>query len=301
MVDLSAQMLIFVTVIEQGSISAAARVMGQTPSAVSKQIAFLEDHVHHRLLHRTPKGVSATDEGHAFLEKCKELSRAYQDAESFIANFDGKPRGTLKVVSSVAFGKSQIIPILPQFLKMNPSLRVALELTDRKVDIEQEDFDVAIQFAEQSLGSNLIVRKIMENERVFCAAPAYLEQHGWPGSFEDLVAHNCLLTSGRDARNAWVVRENGQKVTLDVSGNFQGNSADVVYRATLAGLGIARLSTYLVAGALERAELVRIFPDYAQEHADIAVVFADKRNLAAKVRVFVDFLAEHFRKHVAAA
>jgi len=86
-----------------------------------------------------------------------------------------------------------------------------------------------------------------------------------------------------------------------VSGNFQGNSADVVYRATLAGLGIARLSSYLVAGALERGELVRIFPGYAQEHADIAVVFADKRNLAAKVRVFVDFLAEHFRKHSAAA
>ncbi len=301
MVDLSAQMLIFVTVIEQGSISAAARVMGQTPSAVSKQIAFLENHVHHRLLHRTPRGVSATDEGQAFLEKCKELSRAYRDAETFISNFDGKPRGTLKVVSSVAFGKSQIIPILPRFLKTHPDMRMSLELTDRMVDIEQDDFDVAIQFAEQSLGSNLIVRKIMENERIFCAAPAYLEQHGWPDRFQDLMSHNCLLTTGRDARNAWVVQDAGFDLTLDVSGNFQGNSADVVYRATLAGLGIARLSSYLVAGALERGELVRIFPGYAQEHADIAVVFADKRNLAAKVRVFVDFLAEHFRKHSAAA
>ena len=147
--DISAQMLIFATVVEQGSISAAARSMGQTPSAVSKQIGLLEDQVHYRLLNRTRTGVSPTQEGQEFYEKCKAMADKFKEAEAMIHNLDGIPRGTLKIASTVAFGKSQLIPALPQFMEENPEVQVSLDLTDREIDLQSEGFDVAICFAEQ--------------------------------------------------------------------------------------------------------------------------------------------------------
>ena len=139
--DISAQMLTFATVVERGSISAAARTIGQTPSAVSKQIGLLEDQVHYRLLNRTRTGVTPTQEGQEFYEKCKAMAEKYKEAEALILNLDGTPRGMLKIASSVAFGKSQLIPVLPKFLEDHPEVQVSLELTDRVVDLQSEGFD----------------------------------------------------------------------------------------------------------------------------------------------------------------
>lgn len=126
--DISAQMLIFATVVEQGSISAAARSMGQTPSAVSKQIGLLEDQVHYRLLNRTRTGVSPTQEGQDFYEKCRAMADKFKEAEALIQNMDGIPRGKLKIACTVAFGKSQLIPALPKFMEENPEVQVSLDL-----------------------------------------------------------------------------------------------------------------------------------------------------------------------------
>ena len=170
--DISAQMLIFATVVEQGSISAAARSMGQTPSAVSKQIGLLEDHAHYRLLNRTRTGVSPTQEGREFYQKCKAMADKFKEAEALISHLDGIPRGTLKVASTVAFGKSQLIPSLPKFMDENPEVEVSLNLTDREVDLQSEGFDVAICFSDQRKDPEIVVRRIMRSRRVLCAAPA---------------------------------------------------------------------------------------------------------------------------------
>ncbi|MGB7318162.1 MAG: LysR family transcriptional regulator, partial [Planktotalea sp.] len=156
--DISAQMLIFANVVEMGSISAAARKMEQTPSAVSKQIALLEDHVHYRLLNRTRTGVSTTQEGQEFYEKCKVLAASYRDAEALILNLDGTPRGNLRLASSVAFGKSQLIPALPHFMSQYPEVRVSLELTDRDINLQSEGFDATICFAEQHKDPDIVLR-----------------------------------------------------------------------------------------------------------------------------------------------
>lgn len=288
--DISSQMLTFVKVVEMGSISAVSRAEGQTPSAVSKQIGLLEDHVGHRLLHRTRRGVSPTDEGREFFGKCKALAEKFHEAEAHISGLDDHPRGRLKIASSVAFGKSQLIPLLPEFLEIYPELTMSLELTDRQVDLEEEDIDAAIRFAEQLKNPNVVARKIMKNERILCAAPAYLGQHGIPTTFADLANHNCLRTSKIGGRNEWRSIQDSVEQSIDASGNFEGNSADAVYRAALSGLGIARLSSYLVIDKIKAGELVRVLPDYTQKNADIAVIFAERRNLAPKIRVFVDFL-----------
>lgn len=280
-----------------GSFSAASRASGQTPSAVSKQISHLEDHVGRRLLHRTRTGVVLSDDGAEFFEKCRALVDTYEDAINHIADFDPEPHGLLRIAASVAFGKFQLIAALPDFLAQYPKITVLIELSDRHVDIEEEQFDVAISFAEQLTNPNMIARKIMRNERVLCASPDFIARNGMPKSFQNLEGFNCLRTSNIVGRNAWKAEMDGKSYTVDASGNFVGNSADAVYKAALAGLGIARLSTYIVEDQFKNGGLVRLFPNYTQKHADVAVIFADKRNLAPKIRVFVEFMAARYKTH----
>lgn len=292
--DISAQMLIFATVVEKGSISAAARSMGQTPSAVSKQIALLEGHVHYRLLNRTRTGVIPTQEGEEFYDKCKAMAEKFREAEALILNLDGTPRGKLRIASTVAFGKSQLIPRLPDFLSENPEVQVSLDLTDRAVDLQGEGFDAAICFAEQHKNPDIIVRRIVQSRRVLCAAPAYIARHGMPSSFADLAHHNCLRVSGNSGRNSWTGTESFGVEHFEAQGNFEGNSTDVIFRVALAGLGIARMPFYMAERKFQSGELVHVMPQYAPPSTDIVVMFADRRNLAPKTRAFIDFLVHQF-------
>ena len=293
--DISAQMLIFANVVEKGSISAAARSMGQTPSAVSKQIGLLEDQVHYRLLNRTRTGVSPTQEGQDFYEKCKAMAEKFKEAEAMIHNLDGIPRGKLKVASTVAFGKSQLIPALPEFMDQNPEVQIALDLTDREIDLQSEGFDAAICFAEQHKNPDIVVRRIMQSRRVLCAAPKYLERSGTPTNFNELAHHNCLSIAGNSRRNHWNHGHSINDDAFEAQGSFEGNSTDVVYRAALAGIGIARLPCYMANQKFLSGELVHVMPEYAPPSTDIVVMFPERRNLAPKTRAFVVFLVRRFR------
>ncbi|MEP4258011.1 MAG: LysR family transcriptional regulator [Rhizobiaceae bacterium] len=294
--DFSAQMLIFANVVEHGSISAAARSMGQTPSAVSKQIGLLEDQVHYRLLNRTRIGVSPTQEGQDFYEKCRAMADKFKEAEALILNLDGTPRGKLKIACTVAFGKSQLIPALPVFMKKFPEVEVSLDLTDRSIDLQSEGFDAAICFDAQDKNPNAVVRRIMQSKRVLCAAPSYLERNGTPADFAALANYNCLSIAGNRKRNYWNGGEDNQEQSVEAQGNFEGNSTDVIFHAALAGLGIARLPSYMVNQKFRSGELIHVLPTYSPPSTDIVVLFAERRNLAPKIRVFVDYLVATFRE-----
>ncbi len=293
--DISGQMLIFATVVEQGSISAAARSIGQTPSAVSKQIGLLENRVHYRLLNRTRAGVSPTQEGHEFYEKCKAMAEKFKEAEAMMRNLDGIPRGELKIASTVAFGKSQLIPALPAFMEENPEVQVSLDLTDREIDLRSEEFDAAICFAEQRKNPDAVVRRLMQSRRVLCASPEYLERSGVPTNFAELAQHNCLRVAGKSNRNAWNSVESMTGDRFEATGSFKGNSTDVVFRAALAGIGIARLPCYMANRKFQSGELVHVMPEYAPPSTDIVVMFGDRRNLAPKTRALVDYMVRWFR------
>lgn len=294
--EIPSQMLLFAAVVERGSISAAAREVGQTPSAVSKQMALLEDQVRYRLLNRTRTGVLPTEEGQEFYEKCKAMAEKFSEAEALILNLDGTPRGTLKVASTVAFGKTQLIPALPRFMEQYPEVHVSLDLTDREIDLQTEGYDAAIGFAEMRRRPDIMIRRIMHSRRVFCASPAYIEKWGMPKSFADLAEHNCLRLAGGANRNSWRNEKPDSEDKFVAGGNFEGNSTDVVFRAALAGIGIARLPCYMTSHKFQSGELVQIMPEYDPSSTDIAVMFAEKRNLAPKTRVFIDFLVEQFRQ-----
>jgi DNA-binding transcriptional LysR family regulator len=291
--DISNLMILFVRTVEQGSFSAAARALSLSPSAVSRQIAALEDHLGVRLLNRSSRRVTLTEEGRTFHERCLRIVAEIDDVQAQMAHMAQHVQGTLRVTATVAFAKAHLLPLFPEFLKLYPELALHLELTDRLVDLAEEGVDVAIRFTEQVEDESLVARRLVHNRRVVVAAPSYLALHGTPRVPEDLLSHNCLRMYSVSSFNDWeFANEDGTRV-LEVQGNFEANSADAVYHAALAGLGVARLSLYLVHADLEAGRLVRLLPAYTHEKADILAVYPHRRNLSPKVRAFVDFLAEH--------
>jgi len=293
-VDLATQMMIFARTVQEGGFSAAARALDLTPSAVSKQISRLEDRLGVRLLNRTTRHISLTEEGRAFHERCVRLTAEIAEAEEWVAALQGHVQGTLRVASTVAFAKHLVLPLIPEFLRRYPELRVSLEVTDRTVDLVEEGVDVAIRFTEQLTDPSLVARRLAVNRRVICAAPSYLEAHGVPRTPEDLLKHNCLSLYTVSAFQDWEFDGPDGSRVLHVKGNFETNSADALYHAALAGLGVARLATYLVGQDLKAGRLTRLLPEYVHEKASILAVYPHRRHLSVKVRAFVDFLVEKF-------
>ena len=291
--DLPSLIVLFARVVDAGSFSEASRELKQSPSAVSKQIAHLEDRVGVRLLVRSKHGVTLTDDGQTFYERCAEIRRSIAAAEELIVSFGDHPKGVLRVSTTVAFGRAQIIPTLPAFMAEHPDVQVAFDLTDSKLDHGQDLIDVAIQFTEQIEDQSLVARKIAHNRRVLCASPDYLARAGTPQNPEDLRAHNCLQLSTVSRFNEWHFKgfEDGG---LLLSGNFEANSADALYQATLSGLGVARLSTYLVGKDLREGRLIRVLPEYEDNGSDIYAAYSARRNMPPKVRAFIDHLIAEF-------
>jgi len=239
-----------------------------------------------RLLNRTGKGISMTGEGERFYESCKTVAREVNAARTMLTTMTDHPSGRLSIVSTTAFGKSQVLPILTRFTDLYPEVTISLRLTDQVVDISHDTADIAIRFSEQILDQSAMSRKLAENKRVLVASPEYVEKMGNPTSIPDLKRHNCLRLSTIPEWNDWIPE--------DTSNMFDCNSADAIYHAARSGLGIARLSTYLVHADLNSGELTRVLPDYQQTESQIVLIFADKRNLSPKLRAFIDFMVDAF-------
>lgn len=286
-------MMLFARVVEAGSFSAASRELDQSPSAVSKQIAHLENRVGVRLLVRSKAGVALTEDGEAFFERCAEIRRQIDAAEELVMSFGDHPKGQLRIVVTTAFGKAQLLPVLPEFLEQNPDVAVDIEFTDRRIDFAASQTDVAIQFTEQIEDQSLVARKLAHNRRVICAAPDYIARHGMPLSPEELLGHNCLELSTVSRFNDWAF-EGFEGSRLMLKSSFRANSADALYYAVLAGVGVSRLSTYLVSADLRSGRLIRVMPEYEDNGSDLYAVYSARRNLAPKVRVFIDHLVAQF-------
>ncbi|MEM7634797.1 MAG: LysR family transcriptional regulator [Pseudomonadota bacterium] len=292
--DIASQMILFADVVDHGSLSATARDLGQTPSAVSKQISALEDRLGVRLLNRSTRQLSLTQEGHSFYQRCASISSQVREARELVEAMGGQPQGTLRIASTVAFAKAQLLPLLPEFLDAYPDLTVNLELTDRSIDLINSDYDVAIRFSAQIESSSVIARKLAAYKRVVCASPEYVARNGVPASLEDFSNHNCLRVSTVNNWNDWEFLMDGKDMVLTAQGNFEANSADAVYYATKAGLGISHLSTYMVAGDLRAGSLLQLFPEHKGEASGIYAVYASKHHLAPKIRVFIDYFSGKF-------
>jgi DNA-binding transcriptional LysR family regulator len=292
--DKATEMMIFCRSVEQGSFSAAARLLDLTPSAVSKQITRLEDRLGVRLLNRTTRRLRLTEEGQAFYERSKTILNDIEDIEQSIAATQQTPRGTLRISASVAFGRSQLVPLLPKFMQQNPHISIDLELTDRTVNLLEEGIDVSIRIGRLD-DSSYIARKIADNRRLICAAPSYLARYGVPQTPDDLLNHNCIRSNDPGSHlNDWEFETPEGTRVIHVSGNFAANLSDILYKAGLAGIGLVRLSTFLIGADIEAGRLVPVMPDYVDDSRSIYAIYPHRRHLSPKVRAFIDFLVSEY-------
>jgi len=292
--DKATQMEVFVRVSDAGGFSAAARTLKLTPSAVSKLIGRLEDRLGVRLFHRTTRSLSLTEEGRAFYDRCVAILSEIEQAESAITELHDQVTGTLRVTATVAFTRVHILPLMPEFLARYPDLRVELELGDRPVDLVEDGFDVGLRLQEQMTDESLVARRLAVNRRVICATPEYFRKFDIPTDPKDLLNHNCLVHSSIGAFNDWEFELADGNWHLKPQGNFEANSAYALYEAVLAGIGIARLATFLVQPDLQSGRLQSVLTEYDHVGSSILIVYPHRRHLSTKVRTFVDFLVEKF-------
>lgn len=292
--DKYTEMLVFSKAADLGSFSAAARELDLTPSAVSKLITRLEDRLGARLFQRTTRKLSLTAEGHAFHDRCGAILNEIQQAEDAVMALHDRVSGTLRVTTISAFARIQMIKLMPEFMTQYPELRVELELSEREVDLVGEGVDVAIVLSDGLTDESLVARRLAVNKRIICASQAYLDRHGTPGTPEDLLQHNCLTHSSIQHFNDWEFTTADGVRSLRVKGNFHTNSASALHEAVKAGLGIARLASYVVQPSLKNGLVVPLLQEHAVDNSSIQLVYPHRRHLSNKVRVFTDFMVEKF-------
>ncbi|MCV0395329.1 MAG: LysR family transcriptional regulator [Rhizobiaceae bacterium] len=280
---------IFARVVQTGSLSGAGRELGLSPAVVSKRLRKLEERLGTRLLQRTTRQIALTEAGHGFYERVVAILASVEEAETFVTRRSTQPRGTLKISAPTSFGRMHVAPHLAPFMRRNPDLTIHLVLTDEFVDIVADGYDLAIRIAELT-DSSLVARRLAPVERYLVAAPSYIAERGLPRAIGDLANHVCL-----PAHNGEPWRLFGAKgqIIIRPEGPLQTNSSEVLREAVLSGLGIALRSTWDIGPELGEGRLMRVLPEISASH-NVAVhaVYPTRRFLPAKVRLFIDFLAE---------
>jgi DNA-binding transcriptional LysR family regulator len=288
-----AGMEIFARVVEARSFSGAARRLNVSTSDVSKCVTRMERALGVRLLNRTTRSISVTEIGQAFYARCAHIVAAAEEAEAMTAGMQSTPRGTLKVNVPVSLGVLHIVPALDGLLAACPDLHIDMTLSDREVHIAEEGYDVAVLITAQPRVT-LVARKLAPIRQALCAAPAYLRRHGTPASLADLAHHECIVFSRLGPERTWHFDGPEGKASTEVSGSLRLDNENAVRQAALAGLGIALLPTYIVGPDLQQNRLHVVLPEYRAPETTLFATYLPNRYLAAKARVFVDYLVARF-------
>lgn len=293
------EMATFVQVVEARGFSAAARELGLSPSAVSKQVRVLEERLGVRLLQRTTRRLALTEPGRRFLERARAILAEVRELRADVAGLQREPRGTLRIAAPPDFGRLQLGRLLAAFAARHPDLGIELELSGRAVDVVEEGFDVAIRIAALR-DSSLVARRLAPCRRVLCASPDYLRRRGEPRRPADLERHECIDYAYQAAPGGWRFRVTGRRGgrgrsrTVFPSGRLRLNDGAAMREFVLAGLGIALLPTYIVGDDLREGTLRTVLDEVLDGDIEVMAVYPHRRQLAAKVRLFVDFLAQRF-------
>lgn len=293
--DRYGEMEAFLQVVDQGGFTEASKALGLSPSAVSKLISRLEDRLGARLLQRTTRRVSLTAEGRVYADQVREILADIDAVEASVGGAEAEPRGRLRINVAHGFGMAQIVPLIPDFLARYPKVDVQITFADHVVDLVAEGEDMGIRLGELH-DDALIARKLGEHHRIICAAPGYLQKHGTPRTPDDLDKHNCLLFDGPEGLNEWPFRRSdGSIERRPMQGSFRSNNGDAVLRLLLDGVGLCYAADFGIKPYIENGRLVPVLADHtAQVMRPVHVVYPARKHLAAKVRVFADYLIERF-------
>lgn len=287
-------MQMFVRVVETGSFSKAAREFATTQPTVTKQIAAAEAHLKVRLLNRNTRGVSLTESGALYYEKCKIIVREVEEADNIARLRQSQAEGILRISTSVAFGRRVVVPLALEFMAKHPHVQLDLSFEDRYVDLIAQGIDVAIRMgklADSSLGA----RFLGMNPWVMVASPKYLKKYGTPKRAQDLSAHNALMYSSVQGDDVWrLTSSKGEAVTVPVTGRVRSNNLSAVLAAARADLGIAALPCYVAAESLAKGNVMEVLRLYKLPEQEIHAVFPSPKLVPKKVSAFVAFMQGRF-------
>jgi LysR family transcriptional regulator for bpeEF and oprC len=287
---------IFVKVGERRSFVRAAAELGMGQSGVSNAIARLEDELGVQLLARTTRSVNLTEDGAAFLQRCRQILADLDEAQQVLSQARLQPTGRLRIDLPTSFGRLKIVPLLGAFRVAYPALRLAITMTDRYIDLVEDAVDVTIRIGPLR-DSSLIARRLTQTQFRTVGAPAYFARHGRPRKPEDLVHHNCLAFTMRDtgAVRDWRFRRDGAEFTVTPQGDMSFNDGGALSFAVRAGYGLAQIQDYYADSAIAAGEVEPVLAKFAPSPDPISLVYPQMRHLSPKVRAFADFMVAQFR------
>ncbi len=283
-------MQLFVTVVERGSFTAAADLLGLSKQFISRRLMQLEARLGVRLINRSTRRLDITPVGQAYYERVTRILADVEEAEQVISHQRTTPRGTLRLSAPMSFGTLYLGSLLPAFLMRYPDISIELELSDRRVDMLEEGFDMAIRIGSLQ-DSTLIARPLGASEMITCCSPDYLQTQGAPQTPEELSSHECLLYGhGRQAE--WLYQRSGSPARISVRGRYRVNNGELLRDAAMAGLGITLLPSFIVGPELRTGRLIRLLDKFQPPALNIYALYPQHRQISLLIRVFSDYLHE---------
>ena len=295
MLDLQ-QLGSFLAVVRAGSFVGAAEATGLSKAAVSRHVAELEQHLGVRLLHRTTRRLSLTEDGQRFHARAAELAAALSELETETASSGGEATGLLRINAPVTFGNLHLAPLWPRFTAAHPKVSLDITLNDRVVDLVEEGYDLAIRITSHLAASQLVSRRLATTRIVLCASPGYLAAHGTPVHPRELAGHQVLAYTYWSGGDDWRFRGPEGEVAVRVQPRIHTNSGDTCRAAALEDQGIVLQPDFLVGPDLRRGTLVEVMPEYRSLELGIHAVYPTRKHLPMKTRRLVDFLVQAFAK-----
>ncbi|CUH52128.1 LysR family transcriptional regulator [Shimia marina] len=285
------RMRAFALVAQNASFTQAAERLGKSARLVSKYVADLEEALGVQLLNRTTRSVVLTDAGATYLAMCEPLLDGFDEMEEVIRRTQKSLSGVIRVSAPTGFGASRLAPSLAEFGLKHPEVEIDLSLSDRRVSIVEEGFDLAVRIGPMR-DSALKVRQLGKMPLIVCASPAYLERQGQPETPRALTAHECILHGGLREPNSWTFKLDGEDVAVPIAGRFHANAPAASAQLARAGAGIARCPAYTISEALRSGALVELFAENRVTPYVVAALFPQNRRLTTRVRALIDHLAQ---------
>ena len=290
----------FVAVAARGSLAAAARAEGVAPAIVGRRLDALEELLGVKLMVRTTRRITLTHEGSSYLEDCQRLLGEIASAEASVSAGGIRPKGHLRLTAPAGFGRRHVAPLVPLFRERHPEVTISLNLSDRVIDLAAEGYDCAVRVGDLP-DSSLVSVRLANNRRLCVASPRYLQHHGRPQQPQDLARFDCLvLSSDASQTRGWAFQlpardgRPGELVYLRPSGPLDCSDGQVLHEWCLAGYGIAWRSTWEVEADIAAGRLVSLLDDYAAAPNGIYAVFPQRKHLALRVRLWIEFLKEQY-------
>lgn len=288
-------MRVFAKVVEQGSFAGAGKALDISNAVITRHVADLEEHLGTRLLNRTTRRLSLTETGTAYLERVLQILQEIEDAEAIASSQSKKPSGTLRLYSHLGFGQTQLAHLLPAFAAKYPDVTLDVTLSDRSVDLVEDSYDAGIFIDFQKFDAGMIARQLAVSEAILCASPKYIKERGTPKRLEDISSHACLNFSYEQLRHYWPAKgQDGETVNIPVSSKVISNNGELLRQCSLAGMGIMIRPSFALGDDLAAGRLVRLLAHHELGQLTVVLVYPSRRLLSAKVRSFVDFMAQQF-------